>query len=49
MVRITAAGRGALGTLPTRSKRHERSVAGRLEAADLASLKAALRRLIAND
>ena len=46
MVRITGAGRAALGTLLARSKRHERSVVGRLDADEAAALKDALRKLI---
>ncbi len=47
MVRITTAGRTALGKLLVRSKRHERSVVERLDADEAASLKEALRKLIA--
>lgn len=46
MVRLTADGRAALGTLPQRAKSHEkRSVAG-LDAAETKALKSALRKLI---
>jgi DNA-binding MarR family transcriptional regulator len=49
LVRITPAGRTALGTLLSRSKRHERSTVGRLDAREAASLKSALRKLIAGE
>ena len=49
LVRITPEGRAALGTLLTRSKRHERAMVGRLDAHEAASLKSALRKLIASD
>lgn len=48
LVRITATGRHALGTLLSRSKRHERSAVERLEAREAAALKSALRKLISS-
>ena len=49
LMTITATGRTALGTLLAHSKRHERSTVGRLNAREAASLKSALRKLIASD
>ncbi len=49
MVRITPAGRAALGPLLARSKRHERAVVARLDQDEAASLKNTLRKLIAAD
>ena len=47
LVRITPAGRAALGTLLRRAKRHERaSVEGLLDAREADALKSALRKLI---
>ena len=46
LVRITRAGRGALGTLLARSKRHERAAVARLSARDAVLLKSALKKLI---
>ena len=46
MVRITPAGRAALGTLLQRAKRHERASAGGLDAREADALKSALRKLI---
>ncbi len=47
MVAITPAGRAALGSLLARSKAHERRTVGRLDEREAASLKSALRKLIA--
>lgn len=49
LVRITPAGRAALGSLLKRSKQHEGVTVGRLDAREAASLKSALRKLIAGD
>ncbi len=49
LVRITPAGKAALGPLLARSKRHERSTVGRLDDREAASLKSALRKLIAGE
>ena len=49
LVRITPTGRAALGTLLARSKRHERATVDRLNARETASLKNALRKLIASE
>ena len=49
LVRITAEGRAALGTLLARSKKHERTTVGRLNVREAASLKSALRKLIERD
>ncbi|MEO8938881.1 MAG: MarR family winged helix-turn-helix transcriptional regulator [Burkholderiaceae bacterium] len=46
LVRITLEGRAALGTLLSRSKRHERIAVERLDQGEAASLKSALRKLI---
>jgi DNA-binding MarR family transcriptional regulator len=49
LVRITAEGRAALGTLLARSKKHERATVARLDVREAASLKSALRKLIGRD
>lgn len=49
LVRIGSKGRAALGTLLARSKRHEHATVGRLNAREAASLKSALRKLIAEE
>ena len=46
LVRITREGRAALGTLLTRSKRHERAAVTRLTAREAGSLKSALKKLV---
>ena len=48
MVRITPAGRAALGPLLARSKLHERLVAERLDTDEAALLREALRKLISS-
>ena len=48
LVRITPAGRAALGTLLKRSKEHERELVARLNQREAASLKSALRKLMAD-
>ena len=47
LVRITRAGRAALGALLSRSKHHERAAIARLSAREASSLKSALKKLIA--
>lgn len=49
LVRITPIGRAALGPLLTKSKQHERTIIARLNARESASLKNALRKLMADD
>jgi DNA-binding MarR family transcriptional regulator len=49
LVRITPAGRVALGSLLTKSKQHERKIVARLNQREAASLKSALRKLMADD
>ena len=47
LVKITRRGRGALGTLLARSKRHEQAAVARLSARQTTLLKGALQKLIA--
>jgi DNA-binding MarR family transcriptional regulator len=47
LVNITPIGRTALGTLLTRSKKHERLLVARLSSREAGSLKSALKKLIA--
>jgi MarR family transcriptional regulator, organic hydroperoxide resistance regulator len=49
LVSITPAGRAALGPLLTKSKQHERGLVSRLNQREAASLKSALRKLMAED
>ncbi len=46
LVRITRAGRAALGALLARSKHHDRAAIARLSAREASSLKSALKKLI---
>jgi len=49
LVSITPAGRAALGSLLAKSKQHERGLVSRLNQREAASLKSALRKLMAED